>query len=84
MSKKDNDRLKGTIIRLFKSPYYIAAVTALAFVFFIAGLTRLGVIVSAVLFSAALILSDNERYAFPPLLTLVFQLSFRSSGSSDD
>ena len=84
MSKKDNDRLKGTIIRLFKSPYYIAAVTALAFVFFITGLTRLGVIVSAVLFAAALILSDNERYAFPPLLTLVFQLSFRASGSSDD
>ena len=82
--KPDNDRIRGTVIRLSSSPYYIAFVTVLAFLFYVTGLSRTGIIVSAALFAVTLLLCDNERYCFAPLLTLIFQLSFVSGRGKDE
>lgn len=73
---RDNDRIKGTLIRLCNSPYYIAAVAALAFLFFVTGLSFIGIVISSAIFAVTLLFTDNERYCFPPLLTMIFQLSF--------
>lgn len=66
--------------RFAASKYYIVSVAATALFFFSTGLELAGIVISAVLFAAALIFTDNERYAMPPLLTLIFQLSFRHDG----
>ena len=73
---RDNDRVKGTLIRLCSSPYYIAATAALAFLFFVTGLSFIGIVISSAIFAVTLLFTDNERYCFPPLLTMIFQLSF--------
>lgn len=66
--------------RFATSKYYIVSVAAMALFFFVTGLDLAGIVISAALFAAALIFTDNERYAMPPLLTLIFQLSFRHNG----
>ena len=81
---RDNDRIKGTLIRLCNSPYYIAAVAALAFLFFVTGLSFVGIVISSAIFAVTLIFTDNERYCFPSLLTMLFQLSFVGHNADEE
>lgn len=76
----EKNDISGGFNKLATSKWYIPAVAATAFLFFITGLDLAGIVISATLFAAALLFTDNERYAMPPLLIMLFQLSFRHGG----